>query len=199
MSLVTRPILTPLDVSIRAVRDAPWETNLRSTFRAWKDAANPVFTVHLPPSPPGRPLPPPPSSQQVQACQVPSHPNTPSHSPISGLDRVLRLRSGGDKETGSPREGSPATLHKGTSVPNTERLRQRGCAGVLRGARPQPLTKCPGALPGSPMRRPASSPPRPPEALSSIEAAIPAARGRALRGPRLPSPASWGAGRGRVQ
>lgn len=89
-------------------------------------------------------------------------PIPPEHSPISGLDRVLRLLSGGHKATGSPRERPPATLHKGTSGPSIERMRKRGCAGVLRGARPQPPTKCPGALPGSPMRRPASSPPRPP-------------------------------------
>lgn len=194
MSLVSPPILIPLDVSMRTLRDAHWETNPRASFRAWKDAANPGFTAHLPPSPPGRPLPPSPSSQQVQACQVPSHPNTV---PFQGWTESLDSGAEGTRRQEVPANDRrrPSTKEPlGPVLRGWEREVAQEFSGEPGLSRPPnapalfPGPRCAGQRPAHPAL----------QALSSIEAAIPAARGRALRGPRLPSPAFWGAGRGRV-
>lgn len=191
------------------MREAPEETNPAAALSAWKDVASPDFTAPSPPSAPRRPVPPPPGSRrtsrgQVQARQVPSHPNASPAVPFQGggegargLDSSLRLRSGGRKRPMSPQERRAAPPQRHLWAPKGEE--NKAAQGFRREPgrrRPSPRMLFPGPRGATPRVQPA-----PPPRLSAVPTQrlqAPGSRPSAAHdGPHLQTATPGGGGGGR--
>lgn len=166
----------PTTCSVGPLREAPLEMNPGAALSAWKGVASLPASASFPP-------PPRLSAEQPRPGVGVPGPIAPNASPAGpsqggrGTEGAWTTSDSGAagrrQQDVRARNGGPPHP-KGISGPKTEKMRKRGCAGALQGARPQPPTKrprprmlSPGPRGAEPPSR-ASSPRRPRGRLSAV-------------------------------